>query len=136
MSHYEIDDDTLDAMERFAAGNHDPIVMVNLMRVREHAVYPPGFDAEPCSGRAAMQRYEEGSAKVRGTSGARVIWGGVVAQTAIAPQDEAWDTVVLVEYPSASAYLTMRATPEYQAARAHRRAALHDSRLFMTVQWS
>jgi uncharacterized protein (DUF1330 family) len=135
MSHYEIDGESLEAMTRFAAEHAGPIVMVNLLRMREHAVYPADAAFEPCSGQAALKRYEDGSAGVRRASGARVLWGGAVAQMAIAPSEEAWDAVVLVEYPSASAYLEMRATPEYEAARLHRRAALYDSRLIMTVGW-
>lgn len=135
MQNYEIEDNALEAMERFAADNHDPIVMVNLMNLREQAVYPPDSGFTNCSGRAAMKRYEEGSAEVRRVSGARLIWGGFVKQIAIAPTEESWDRVVLVRYPSATAYLTMRATSEYQSARLHRRAALRDSRLYMTVGW-
>ncbi|MEL7547697.1 MAG: DUF1330 domain-containing protein [Pseudomonadota bacterium] len=136
MSHYEIEEDAVEAMVQFAAANSNPIVMVNLLSFRDVAIYPPDFDAEPCSGRAAMKRYQDGSENVRRIAGARTIWGGAVAQMAIAPGDEDWDMVALLEYPSATAYLTMRATSEYQAARLHRRAALRDSRLLMSVAWS
>ena len=39
-------------LEAFLSGDDDaPIVMINLLRYREQAAYPEGFDAEPCSGR-------------------------------------------------------------------------------------
>jgi uncharacterized protein (DUF1330 family) len=133
MSYYEIQPDQLAEMEKFAATNKAPIVMVNLMKVRERAEYPPDSPAEPCSGSEAMDRYGRGSAEVRKKSGARVVWRGEPALLPIAPADEGWNRVALVSYPNAAAYLEMRATPEYQAARLHRQAGLDDSRLLMCV---
>jgi uncharacterized protein (DUF1330 family) len=46
----------------------------------------------------------------------------------IGPEGE-WDVVLLVQYPSRQAFLTMVADPEYQACAHHRTAALADSRL-------
>ena len=134
MAYFEIDEDELETMAAYAADHDGPIVMVNLMRVRAAAEYPPEADAEPCSGSEALGRYSSGSAAVRRASGAEFLWRGEVMSLPIAPSDEAWDLVVLVRYPSAQAYLDMRATAEYQAARAHRRAGLADSRLYMTVE--
>ena len=57
-----------------------------------------------------------------------------IVQSPIAPGEEIWDAAALVQYPNADAYLTMKATPEYQAARLHRQAALVDSRLIMSVE--
>ena len=81
-----------------------------------------------------MARYSEGSREVRATSGAEVVWSGRIEQSLIGPRDEDWDVVALLRYPSARSYLTMKATPEYQAARLHRQAALEDSRLLMAVE--
>ena len=47
----------------------------------------------------------------------------------IAPEQEHWDEVLLVRYPSPEAFLAMLADPEYRAATIHRTAALADSRL-------
>ena len=47
----------------------------------------------------------------------------------IGPSDEAWDEVLLVQYPSRKAFLTMAGNPEYLACTVHRTAALADSRL-------
>lgn len=134
MSYYEIESDQMAEMETFAAANDAPIVMVNLMKVRESAVYPDEVDAEPCAGSEAMRRYSKGSAKVRAASGATLMWSGGVELAPIAPMEDQWNLVALVRYPSARAYLDMRATAEYKAARLHRRAALEDSRLFMCAE--
>lgn len=52
----------------------------------------------------------------------------------IGPSEKTWDMVALVRYPNARAYLSMKATKAYEDARVHRRAALYDSRLIMTVE--
>jgi hypothetical protein len=52
----------------------------------------------------------------------------------IGPSQETWDMVALVRYPNARAYSNMKAAEAYEDARAHRRAALYDSRLIMTKE--
>ena len=109
-----------------------PIVMINLLRYREQANYPPGFDATPCSGREAYQRYAAVALhKVAGVGG-KLVWMGTVKGAVIAPEGEEWDDALLVYYPSRQAFLDMVSQPDYQAAAGHRTAALADSRLLMT----
>lgn len=110
-----------------------PIVMINLLRYRERATYPPGSDAEPCSGREAYQRYGAGAIGQVSAAGGRVLWLGSVQASVIAPEGEAWDDAVLVEYPSRKAFVEMVSKPDYQAIARHRTAALEDSRLIATV---
>ena len=131
--HLEITEENMAEMEAFATTNDKPIVMVNLMRVRATAEYK---DAElnDCSGYDAFARYTEGSSHVRREVGAKLIWSGRAIQMPIGPREKTWDMVALVRYPSAKAYIDMKATKEYEAARTHRRAALYDSRLIMTIE--
>jgi hypothetical protein len=129
-SHLKISDKNLLAMEEFAQFNDTPIVMVNLMQVREIAHYQDS-GLRDCSGREAFARYTIASADVRGKAGAELIWSGRAIQMPIGPSEKTWDTVALVRYPNAKAYLTIKA---YEAARVHRRAALYDSRLIMTME--
>ena len=131
--HLEITDDNLLAMEAFAKTNDDPIVMVNLMQLKTSAEYEDPTPSD-CTALEAFTRYTSGSAAVREEVGAELVWSGKAVQMPIGPTEKTWDMVALVRYPSASAYLTMRATEAYQAARVHRRAALYDSRLIMTSQ--
>lgn len=114
------------------ASEATPLVMINLLRYRERAAYPPGSDAEPCSGREAYQRYAAVALRTVAEAGGRPLWLGEVASTLIAPDGEAWDDAILVEYPSRKAFLDMIARPDYQAASVHRSAALEDSRLVAT----
>ncbi|UVE17972.1 DUF1330 domain-containing protein [Pseudomonas sp. LS44] len=110
-----------------------PILMLNLLRCREQAVYPPGSEYSPCSGRGAYARYSRiALAKVNGLGGEVQVFADAHAAL-IAPVDEQWDELLLVRYPSKAAFLGMLADPEYHAATVHRTAALLDARLIGTT---
>ena len=131
--HLEITEANIAALEAFSITNGAPVVMVNLMQVRATACYEdPALNN--CSGYEAFARYTQGSSEVRQHAGAELIWSGRAMQMPIGPSEKTWDLVALVRYPSAKAYIEMIATKAYAAARAHRRAALYDSRLIMTVE--
>ena len=131
--HLEITEANIAAMEAFSITNGAPVVMVNLMQVRATACYEDAV-LNDCSGYEAFARYTQGSSEVRQHAGAELIWSGRAMQMPIGPSEKTWDLVALVRYPSAKAYIEMVATKAYAAARAHRRAALYDSRLIMTVE--
>ena len=131
--HLEITEANIAAMEVFSITNGAPVVMVNLMQVRATACYEDAA-LNDCSGYEAFARYTQGSSEVRQRAGAELIWSGRAMQMPIGPSEKTWDLVALVRYPSAKAYIEMIATKAYAAARAHRRAALYDSRLIMTVE--
>jgi uncharacterized protein (DUF1330 family) len=116
-----------------SAADDSAVVMINLLRYRTQAVYPEGFDAEPCSGREAYQRYGSVAVQRVASVGGRVLWMGTVQATVIAPDSEQWDDAILVEYPSRKAFIEMVSQPEYQSAAPHRTAALEDSRLIATT---
>ena len=131
--HLEITEANIAALEAFSITNGAPVVMVNLMQVRATACYEdPALNN--CSGYEAFARYTQGSSEVRQHAGAELIWSGRALQMPIGPSEKSWDLVALVRYPSAKAYIEMIATKAYAAARAHRRAALYDSRLIMTIE--
>lgn len=104
-----------------------PIVMLNLLRFRDHAAY--GDPAESCSGREAYKRYSQTSLKTIAAVGGSVVFGGKVHESLIGPVSETWHQIFLVRYPSVAAFRFMLAMPEYQACVYHRTAALEDSRL-------
>ena len=112
--------------------NPGPIVMINLLRYREQANYPPGFDATPCSGREAYRRYSAVALGKVAEVGGKLEWMGAVKAAVIAPEGEEWDDALLVYYPSRQAFLDMVSQPDYQTTAVHRTAALADSRLVMT----
>jgi uncharacterized protein (DUF1330 family) len=109
-----------------------PVVMINLLRYRPQAAYPPGFAANPCSGREAYQRYGAVASVKVAEAGGKILWMASVKMPVIAPEGEEWDDAILVQYPSRAAFLEMVARADYQAAAPHRTAALADSRLLLT----
>jgi uncharacterized protein (DUF1330 family) len=111
-----------------------PVVMVNLLRFRDRALYPKGSTFEECSGRQAYKRYMETAQEKLSEVGARPIWMSKAFAGVIAPTDEQWDQVFLVKYPSVDAFMTMLKMPDYLAATVHREAALRDSRLIATIE--
>ena len=106
-----------------------PVDMLNLLRFREQANYASDMAAEPCSGAEAFSRYGEAVAPLLAVRDAEAIWQGQQAAMLIGPQDKDWHLAILVRYPTASAFLDMVSSPEYQAIAGHRSAALDDSRL-------
>ena len=90
------------------------IVMINLLRFRQRAVYPPDFDARPCTGGDAYQRYAEVALEKVHAAGGRALWLGNVALSVIAPEGEEWNEAVLVEYPSRKAFLDMIGDPDWR----------------------
>ena len=124
-------EDQIAALSSFEDGTQ-PLVMINLLRFREKAVYPEGASHAPCSGREAYQRYAAGVMPILAAVGAEVRYFAAVVQTVIGPEDEHWDETILVEYPSLDVFRTMLSSPEYVEVMVHRQAALADSRLIMT----
>lgn len=110
-----------------------PVIMINMLRFRDWAMYEPGCDATPCSGRDAyFERYAVVSTPLVMASGASIFWLGSVVGHVLAPPKEHWDDILLVQYPSFRALQGLLGTPEYQAVVFHRSAALRDSRLIAT----
>lgn len=110
-------------------------VMLNLLRYREVADYSdsPELDpGEPISGREAYQRYSAGVLPILAALGGGIELFGACTGTLIGPDDEAWDDIALVRYPSTPAFVQMVTSAEYQAIQGHRSAALADSRLIRT----
>ncbi len=111
-----------------ASGDDGPIVMVNLLRFKEHASEPDlGVSGAEAYGRyaAAVGRFVEGA-------GGRVLSAVACRESVIGPQDSEWDAVALVEYPSREAFLGMVSDPQYLEIHRHRVAALADSRLILS----
>lgn len=117
-----------------------PVFMLNLLRYRERADYGDRTDVAPCSGREAYyQRYipafnTVASAKIASADEIRIFWIGTVLAGMVAPPDERWDDVAIVEYADFAAFRRVIESPEYEAEAApHRRAALEDWRQIATA---
>ncbi|HEY0848239.1 MAG TPA: DUF1330 domain-containing protein [Noviherbaspirillum sp.] len=110
-----------------------PVVMLNLLRFRDRADYPPEMELPSCSGRDAYAEYSRLVGPLLARVGGKVIWQGEARHAFIAPEGEEWDEVLLVAYPSRDAFLGMLKSPDYQAITVHRTSALEDARLIATV---
>lgn len=87
-----------------------PVVMVNLLRLRD---------------RAAYRRYSELAMPLIKARGGTVLWAGNGEAVAFGDaQADRWDYVVLVRYPSRAAFLDMARSPEYAAANVHHELAV------------
>ena len=103
-----------------------PILMLNLIRLRERAAYPDGRDV---TGADAFAAYGRESRTIFQRVGGQIVWRGRPEQVLIGPLDERWDVAFIARYPSAAAFLEMVTDTEYRVAVVHRQAAVEDSRL-------
>lgn len=106
-----------------------PVIMLNLLRYRKQADYTNHPDELPCSGREAYHRYAAKALSCIESVGGNVCFGGVAQTVVIGPEDEQWDDVRLVKYPSRQAFFDMLSSEQYRSIGFHRTAALDDSRL-------
>lgn len=115
-------EDIKDLMEGDDGG---PVVMINLLR----------YDGE--QGRESYRRYGEAAAAFLAQAGGRVLYAGECDRQLAGPEDApAWETMLLVEYPSRSAFVTMISDPEYQKITPLRAQGLEAAVLQPTRPWA
>lgn len=108
-----------DAFIRLAKSDStEPVVMLNLLK------YKAG------GGEERYSRYGATAAQLIEQRGGKVLWSGTPFDVLIGDEDaDAWDAVVLVEYPSAKAFIDMIQSPTYNEAHGDREAGLERTRL-------
>ncbi len=109
----------------------EPIHMLNLVRLKARAEYPPGHEnhGKAMSGLDAYRAYGATSAEIFARVGGRQVWAGRPDAVVTGPTDERWDLAFIAEYPSAGAFLAMVTDPDYREHVKHRTAGVEDSRL-------
>jgi uncharacterized protein (DUF1330 family) len=105
------------------AGPPGPIVMVNLLKFRERALYPDKRDAH-LSGREAYLRYAAAATELLPKFGGRAIFAGDVTFLAIGRVESLWDEIVLAEYPDRAALWAMSSSEAWRRIAVHREAGL------------
>jgi len=119
--------DLIDAFD--ALPGDGPIVMLNLLRFREHADYA-GHPQEPArTGREAYRHYIGLAMPIVEKANGRIAQMGAQIATLIAPGDERWDDFLLLEYPTRKPFIEAMRCEAYRKVSHHRTAALLDSRL-------
>ncbi len=108
-----------------------PVFMLNLLRFKDQA---DGIDAQDgISGAEAYARYGAAVAPFLDGIGGRVVLAAEAHESVVGPDQGEWDMVLVVEYPSRSAFLAMTSDPGYLQIHGHRSAALADARLVACV---
>lgn len=100
-----------------------PVVMVNLLKFK-----PGGFEHYLQYGRELGPHLQRAGATIRYAGGDP----GVVIGDGDRPS---WDAIVIVEYPSPSAFIDMVTSDEYAKIHEHRAAALEYGGLIATSAW-
>lgn len=101
-----------------------PVVMLNLLRYAE-------------GGRAAYEQYAKALEETfLPKCGGEVLYAGDGSTALVAEEGQAWDTVLLVRYPSREAFSQMVADPDYQEVTGLRTGALTEAVLQATVPWT
>ena len=86
-----------------------PVVMVNLMRFREHSLDGNG------SGWDAYLRYSALTVPMIKARGGTLLWTGDAKAVALGRQDgNQWDYLALVYYPSVAAFIDMMTSEDYE----------------------
>jgi uncharacterized protein (DUF1330 family) len=92
-----------------------PVVMLNLMRFREKSLNGKG------SGWDAYLLYSALAIKLIKARGGTITWTGTAEAVALGvAEDNRWDYVALVRYPSRAAFIDMMTSPEYAQANVER----------------
>jgi len=107
-----------------------PVNMLNLIQLKEEAIYEDGTTK---TGAEAYAAYGRDSGPIFRRVGGKIIWRGEPKLMLIGPDQttgaEAWDLAFVAYYPTAGAFLEMVTDPDYRVAVKHRQAAVADSRL-------
>ncbi len=99
-----------------------PVVMLNLLKFAD-------------GGREGYTQYAAAIAPFLDKIGAQVLHVGDLGTEVVRRDDFDWDAVLLVEYPSRSAFTQMVADPEYQAITHLRTEAVSEAVLQASTPW-
>ncbi|MBL8545737.1 MAG: hypothetical protein JNL81_04695 [Hyphomonadaceae bacterium] len=109
-----------------------PVVMLNLIRLRDVADYseaPELAPATPISGAQAFDLYIAHTMPFLKDSGGELALLGRGGPFFIGPPDERWDVAMLVRQGSVQSFVAFASNPAYLVGLGHRTAAISDSRL-------
>ena len=106
-------------------GDKGPFVMVNLLKFKSEV------EETGERGNKVYDRYGYNTLPVLKKYGAAVLWDGTVTGSFIGSEQEGWDRVLLVKYPSFRSFLDMIRDPEYQEVQKDRERALESCQLLI-----
>lgn len=106
-----------------------PLLMLNLLRFRERADYSVHPQEPGRSGVEAYRHYMSLAMPIVEHAAGRIVTMGTHLATLIAPEDERWDDLLLLDYPRRKPFIEAIKSEDYRRIAYHRTAALLDSRL-------
>ncbi len=104
-------------------GPDGPIVMVNLLKFKEKAVYRDGRETD-LTGREAYDIYSRGVIALIQEFGGRIFFSADVTEIALGLVEDLWDEVALAEYPNRAAMAAMTSSEGWRDMAVHREAGL------------
>jgi len=113
-------------------GPDGPIVMVNLLKFKDKAVYPDGRETD-LSGREAYDIYGRAVGELIKEFGGRIFFIGDVTELALGLVEDLWDEVALAEYPDREAMHAMTNSKAWRDMIVHREAGLEGQLNIETV---
>ena len=120
---------TIDQLvELFERGGDGPVQMINLLKFKPRAEYPPGTEDLGGTGEEAYQRYGINTLPHVTSRGGRLTLLAVADSIVLGDMGhDDWDQVAIMEYPTRDAFIDMGRDPDYQAGTVHRTAGLERS---------
>ena len=116
-----------DELKSFAqCADDQPVVMINLLKFKTTTESGE-------SGEAVYTRYAQNAAPLVAEVGGKLIWQGKADHYLVAGEEDRWDKVLLVEYPSRAAFLQMIQSPKFQEVQKERLAALECAALIAST---
>ena len=103
-----------------------PVVMINLLKFKNEK--EDGVD-----GTELYRCYKQKAAELLKQVGGKLLWLGKADQYIIGDENDKWDEVLLVEYPSRAAFFKMISLPEFEEVQKDRKASLKSTVLIAST---
>lgn len=103
-----------------------PVVMINLLRFRERTESGE-------AGTEAYARYAQKAFPFVAAVGGKVVWQGEPTHLIVGTDEDRWDKILMVEYPSRAAFAQLVGDPEFQKIGKDRLDALEETVLIATT---
>ena len=113
-------------------GPDGPIVMVNLLKFKDKAVYRDGRETD-LTGREAYDIYSRAVIQLIQEFDGRIFFSADVTELAVGLVEDLWDEVALAEYPNRAAMAAMTSSEAWRDMAVHREAGLEGQLNIATV---
>ncbi len=114
-----------------ATADDPALEIVHVLKLRDQAVYPPGSDEPPRTGKEAIALYQEAALSAAMTHGVYpVAWFEI--RGVLIGDGRQWDEFRINHFPSGEAFSAVVADPIRAAGSVHRDAAIDDTYTFMS----